>query len=119
MSCDLAVWHSKKRLTDAEALEIYHALCDGDTADVEPHPSVPAFLSELNLHYPDIDTIPDAQIDSSPWSVGFDASDAHVLMCIVWSRAAELVTFIERLAEKHRLVCFDPQNSVILTQTFS
>ena len=107
MSCDVAIWHSKTRLTDAEADHIYSALTDGDTADVEAHPGIGAFLDELRGRYPDIDTLAEVY-----------PSDAHVLLCMPWSRVVELMDFAERLAKKHALVCFDPQSSIILTQAF-
>jgi hypothetical protein len=105
MSCDVAIWHSKTRLTDAEADDIYSALTDGDTANVEAHPGIGAFLDELRGRYPDIDALAEVY-----------PSDAHVLLCMPWSKAVELMDFAERLAKKHALVCFDPQSSVILTQ---
>jgi hypothetical protein len=63
MSFDLGVWHTTKRLTDAEAGELYAALCESRTDGVTPHLAVDAFYADLTARYPEIDTVPDDRID--------------------------------------------------------
>ena len=109
MSYDLGVWHAARPMTTEEAGQVYLKLCDGDVSQVQAHPSVASFLAELTRTYPEIDDWDEADIESCPWSIAFDKSDRHVLMCMAYSRADEIVPFVESLARKHGLVCFNPQ----------
>jgi hypothetical protein len=109
MSFDLAVWYSSTPQTNDRALWIYQALCDGDCSVVEPQASVAAFLRELSAQYPDIDTVPEDEIDISPWTCCFDVSDGHVIMPISWGRVEEVAPIVVELAAKHGLVCYNPQ----------
>jgi hypothetical protein len=113
MSYDLAVWHAGKPITATEALAIHAKLCDGDISVVQPHASLNGFLAELVRSYPAIDAWPMDEIDSCPWSCSFDTSEGHVLICMVYSRAHDIVPFVESLAGTHDLVCFDPQRSFV------
>ena len=77
MSCDYAVWHTEARLTTAEAAQLYHALCEGNTSGVSPNPAVDAFYAEITALHPEIDDIQEEDIDDhdlSPWSIAFDRS---------------------------------------------
>lgn len=112
MSYDLAVWFPHQRLSDKEAEAIYVKLCNGEPAQLQPHPAVAAFYEELVAKHPEIDDVPDDKIDDHdycPWSVAHDRSDAHVIMCSVWSKAEYVSELISALSEKHGLVLFDPQ----------
>lgn len=113
MSCDYAVWFPHKHLSDAEAGAMYLALCDGDTSGVLAHPSVDAFYDELVAKHPEIDDIPDDQVDDHdlcPWSVAFDRSGGHLIMCCVWSKANDVDALLKPLARKHGLALYDPQS---------
>lgn len=80
MSCDFAVWFPHKRFTDEEAGEVYARLCEGDVSDVKPNPAVDAFYAELVANHPEIDDVPEDQIDDHelcPWSCAMDRSPAH------------------------------------------
>jgi hypothetical protein len=71
MSYDLAVWFPHKPLSDTQAGEVYHQLCRGIWDSITPHPAVDSFYEELISIYPEIDTIPEAEIDNMdlcPWS---------------------------------------------------
>lgn len=112
MSCDHAVWFPSRRLTDREAGALYVRLCDGDLSGVVPHPSVDAFYSELTAVHPEIDDIPEERIDDHeycPWSIAFDRSPGHLIMCCVWSRADYVGDLLRTLAKKHALALYDPQ----------
>ncbi len=111
MSYDLAVWYASQPITIKEAEDIYDRLLDDDLTALEPHPGVQAFLAELTSHYPQIYDWNDDDIGNCPWSIAFDQSDRYVTMCMVYSRTNELVPFIENLATKHDLVCYNPQSS--------
>ena len=117
MSFDLGVFFTSRSHTDAEAVQRYLAYCEEDdlSAYVEASPAVDAFLRELTAELPQIDDWPEESIDDCPWSCAFDVSEGHVLMPMVWSASDTLPTKIVALAEKHGLVCVDPQAERILT----
>jgi hypothetical protein len=117
VSCDYAVWHTESRLTDAEAIELYAKLCDGDPSDVSPSDAIAGFYAEITSLHPEIDSVPNDRMDDldlCPWSIAFDRSDGHLIMCCVWSRAEYVGDLVRRLARKHRLYCFDPQTDTII-----
>jgi hypothetical protein len=117
MSFDLAVWHTPRRLSDAEAEALYRQLCESRTDGVAPHPGVDTFYAELTTKHPEIDTIPDEQIDDHdlcPWSIAFDRSPGHIIMSCVWSRAGYVEGLVRELAAKHRLAVYDPQQSRVV-----
>jgi hypothetical protein len=112
MSFDLAIWHTPKRLTDAEAAVLYTALCASQRDGVAPHPGVEAFYAELTAKHPEIDTVPDERIDDHdycPWSCALDRSPGHVIMACVWPKAEYVQALVRELAVKHGLAVFDPQ----------
>lgn len=116
MSCDHAVWFPHKRLSDAEAGALYVALCDGDTSGVRGHPAIEAFYAELVAKHPEIDEIAEDQVgdhDLCPWSIAFDRSEGHILMCCVWSKADYVSELLKSLAAKHGLALYDPQSERI------
>jgi hypothetical protein len=116
VSCDYAVWHTQSRLTDAEALELYGKLCQGDPSGVSPSSSIAAFNAEITSLHPEIDSVPDERIDDldlSPWSVAFDRSAGHLIMSCVWSKAEYVGGLVRSLARKHSLTFFDPQAGTI------
>ncbi len=66
--------------------------------------------------HPEIDDISEDQIDDHdlcPWSIAFDRSEGHIIMCCVWSKADYVAGLLKSLAEKHGLALFDPQAGVV------
>lgn len=116
VSYDLCVFHAASPLTDDDAGERYQALVgvDGISLD-ELSPAVAAFLADLKVRYPDIDEVPESEVADNPWSGGFDVSRDHVAMTIRPACAPEVGHFVEELAKRHALVCFDPQEGAIVT----
>jgi hypothetical protein len=117
MSCDYAVWHTQSRLTDAEAFHLHYALCTGDVSGVSPSPAIAAFYAEITSLHPEIGDVPDDRrddLDFSPWSVAFDRSAGHLLICCVWSKAEYVGRLMLSLARKHGLAFFDPQAGTIV-----
>ena len=57
--------------------------------------------------------LPDSEVDNSPWSSSLEPSDRHLVMCMSYSRANEVVPFVERLAATHGLVCWNPQSGIV------
>jgi hypothetical protein len=110
MSFDLAVWHSEAALSQKEALEVYRKLCKQEWIPTGQHPSIAAFYDDLCGRYPEIDTLPEAEVDSCPWSCAHDKSGLHVIMCMNYGDELETAAqFIMEIAAKHGLICFDPQ----------
>jgi hypothetical protein len=117
MSCDYAVWHTMARLNARQAGELHLRLCDGDVSGVAPHPGIDAFYAEITALHPEIDDIPEDRIDDRdvcPWSVAFDRSEGHLILCCVWSKADEVGRLVSRLADKHGLAFYDPQSERIV-----
>ncbi len=110
MSFDLAVMNVETPISSGQAAKIYDELCEGNYDILKPSEQIDAFYRELIEKYPDIDSYSDDEVDDCPWSVNIDVSDGAVLMCVVWSRAEEVAPFVMRLAEKHGLACYDPQD---------
>ena len=117
MSCDFAVWFPDRRLSGAEAGEVYRRLCEGNIEDVVPSAVVHAFYHELTARHPEIDDIPEEEIDIHdlcPWSVALDRSPGHVIMACVWSKADYVQGLIMGLAREHGLAVYDPQSGKII-----
>ena len=117
MSYDLAVWYPSRAFSAEEAGEIYGRLCDGQTDVLEPDPAVTAFYTELTSLHPEIDDIPAERVDDHdlcPWSVAFDRSDAFVIMCAVWSSTELVNQVVSRLAAKHGLLVYNPQDGTVV-----
>jgi hypothetical protein len=116
MSFDLGVWHSDVPLSDKEAAEIYVHLCqDWPYLKGESH-SIVSFYDELTRRWPEIDTVPDEEIDNleyCPWSCALSHSDIAVVTSCVWSMADEVEAFVRELAQRHRLVLFSPQSGSV------
>jgi hypothetical protein len=116
MSCDHAVWFPSRRLSNEEAGALYVRLCEGDTSEVTPNGAIDAFYNELTAKHPQIDDIPEDRIDDHeycPWSIAFDRSPGHLIMCCVWSRADYVSGLLQELARKHGLALYDPQSERI------
>ena len=117
MSMDLSVFHTVRPISDAEALERYISYCENELRPeyVEPSPKVEALLRELAETYPQIDDIPESQLDQCPWSCAHDVSESHAIMAMVSSKYESAAMLIVELAHKYGLVCFDPISGTILT----
>ena len=113
MSCDFAVWNQPNTISNKEAVEKYIKLIEEDTSVVEESESIEKFYQALTALHPEIDDLPDDEVDNSYWSCAFDRSKGHLIMCAVWSRAEEAATSIFDLAHKHHLAVFDPQSETI------
>ena len=115
MSFDLYCVVSASSHQWRRARPLYVRLCREHT-ELAPHTSVDAFYGELTSKHPEIDTIPDDQIDDHdlcPWSCALDRSPAHVIMPCVWSKAEYVHSFVHSLAAKHGLAVYDPQSELV------
>ena len=116
MSCDFGVWFPSEQLNDEEATALYHRLCEDDAAGVVANPAVDAFYEELTELHPEIDDVPEDEynVDLCPWSVAFERSPGHILTSCVWSKAEYVADLLRRLAEKHGLCLYDPQQGQVV-----
>ena len=80
MSFDLGVWYGDRTWTVDEAGDLYVKLCEQTWIPTEEHASVQAFYEALCCAYPEIDTLPEAEVDECPWSCAHDRSGFHVLV---------------------------------------
>jgi hypothetical protein len=113
VSFDLAVWYPHDRLSNEQAMDVYRRLCAGQVTELLPHPAVEDFYRALIAIHPEVDDLPEHELDDSPWSVRIEHTPAHVVMCCVWPKAASTETTVRRLAQKHGLAVVDPQRSTI------
>lgn len=112
MSYDLGVFYTERAHSNEDAGERYVALCSEENKEpwVEPSPRVAAFYQELVARFPDDGG------ERDPWSAGpLDRSAGHVIMSMPFGKADEIEPFVTELAEKHGLVCFNPQGGDIVT----
>src|SRR6267143_4795804 len=116
MSYDLGVWYPHQRLTNSEAGQIYVDLCESRQTSLQAHPALRAFYDELYAAHPEIDDIPEERIDDHeycPWSCAHDRSDAHMIMCCLFSQADSVHNVVHKLAREHGLAVYDPQSETI------
>lgn len=116
MSYDLGVWYPHQRLSNTEAGQIYVALCESRPTPLQAHAAVEAFYNELCALFPEIDDIPEDRLDDHdycPWSCAHDRSDAHVIMCCVFSQADNVDRLVHNLTRKHGLAVYNPQSETI------
>ncbi len=116
MSYDIAVWHQPTKISNAQAVKTYISLCEEDLSGVSPHPSIDAFYNELTAKHPEIDDVPETDIDNHdlcPWSIAFDRSPSHLIMRCIWPKAEYVAGLVFELAEKHNLAVFDPASETI------
>jgi hypothetical protein len=113
MSYDLGVWYSKSSLSDQEAGDLYSKLSGLEWMPAETSPAVEAFYKGLTSLYPEINSVPESEIDSCPWNCALHRSGGHVLICIAWSRVEEVAPIVISMAGKQGLICFDPQTGKV------
>jgi len=115
VSFDLAVLSAARPLDAEQARDAYERLASGEEwyAVLPQDDRVAQFVAALSARWPDIDTLPEDQIEASPWSNGFDVSPAHVLLNMRWSSPDEIIQFCEATASALGLNLFDPQDGTL------
>ncbi|MGA7438234.1 MAG: hypothetical protein WBW32_08920 [Luteibacter sp.] len=110
MSFDLALFAHYSGVTDDEVREAYRAYCEGTKADLaEVSPVLAGFVQALEARYPQLQTLTDDEVDSSPWSCDFDQGPTHLILSMVFSRCVEVGEFIGELLKQFPLILYDPQ----------
>ena len=113
VSYDLYLWHGPQPVTTQQATAVCHQLARSQNDTVVPDTAVLAFHRELIERFPPLETLGDDETDDSPWNMSPDATADRVILCMGLSRASQIGPFILELAERHRLVCFDPSTGVV------
>jgi hypothetical protein len=110
VSYDLAFFAHAPDISEAEVRASYQAYCEGTRADSGAEsPVLAQFVRAVELRYPSLDALDDAELDDSPWASGFDRGPTHLIVCMTFSRAAEVGQFIWELLQQFPLVVYDPQ----------
>jgi len=102
MSFDLAVRPESPAMTAEEATRKYLELTALEPGALPAGPRAVAFYRELTARYPD-----------SPWSADLTLLGDAVVMSMGWSTPDAVVVFIRELAERRRLVLYDPQDGAV------
>jgi len=105
----LGVWNSNIAISDGEAARIFGQFAEEQGHSEEFNDQVYAFYCHLVQLYPEIDLVPEDQLDACPWACALDMSGAHVIIPMQRNRSAEIVPVVLALANRYGLVCFDPQ----------
>lgn len=109
MSFDLCVWCAPIPENEKLALEIYSSLCDGDESVVEPCSRVANFVADLQIRYPRLENLPIEDIEKGVWSMSPDVGAGYVSLTILFSKAQNVAEYVIGLANRYKLVVFDPQ----------
>jgi hypothetical protein len=119
VSYDIAVWEGDRPANDAAALETYNELwARYEDTDEPASDRILSYIEELTAKYPDLDDLPDDDVDDSPWAdspLQRNVMGPFFYFALVPSKAGETVPFIVETARRHELVCFDPQQVKLLS----
>jgi len=115
MSFDLAVLSGARRLDPDQARDAYDRLAKGAkwSAVVAKDDRVAQFVAALSARWPDIDSLPESQVDASPWSGGFEVSPGHVLITMRFTAPDDVLEFCLAKARELGLNVFDPQDGTL------
>jgi hypothetical protein len=103
----LAVWNSLTPISDEKGAHQYPLLKDVGSERRLDH-KIYAFYSRLITLYPEIETLPEDELDDSPWACSMEESGSHVIMAVMPEQSEKVVPQVLALAEENGLVCFDP-----------
>jgi hypothetical protein len=111
MSYSMMVFEGDVPRSEREAIAAYEAMIERyqDGEAVEPTPAIRAYVEALLARWPDIT---DDGGEDSPWADGpliGDASGPMLHFALVFSSLEESVPFVVAEAQRHNLVCVDPQ----------
>lgn len=111
----LAVWWSRTPMSSTEATGFYRDLLDEKRVPLGEEAQVYAFYNELCTRYPENEMLSDEELEDSPWACTHERSGVHVIMAVNRERSAEVIPVVLELAQKHDLICFDPQTKNVFS----
>jgi hypothetical protein len=121
VSYDLYVWRETTAITATRAaaklneLDENNELDEDDVTRFEAHAAVAAFYADLLTRFPALESVPDDTLETlGVWSVTPEASDRLISMSIGWRHVAEVAPTVRTLAGEHGLICYDPQDDVVV-----
>lgn len=109
----LGVWSSDTAISDREAADLYVTMSDGRYPPNEFNAEVYSFYCRLIQCYPEIDLVPENELEACPWACALDVSDSHLIMAIQPNKSYSVVPVVLELAEQHGLICFNPQSGKV------
>lgn len=109
MSFYVGVWKSETAISDEEAAARYRLLSTERLVQPEFDERVYAFCYRLTDLYPEVEMVPEDELDTCPWACGLDVSGDRVIMAIQPEQCEKVVPQVLALAEQFELVCFNPQ----------
>jgi hypothetical protein len=111
VSYDIAVWAGALPQSDADAAAQFAERIDvPPPADLQVNESVQKLVSKLTVRWPE-------DSESSPWSTSpliGEARGDFIYIPMTFSGAAQGVIAIANEAARLGLICFDPQDEVML-----
>jgi hypothetical protein len=125
VSFDLAVWEQSSFITKEHAVGVFERATSGDPiVGFEQTGRLARFSDELFRIYPDLDALTERRLrklertDSAKlvWSVGGldkQVETGFLYLCIQWSKARDVLATVVRLAGRHDVLVFDPQEDGI------
>ena len=112
MTYDLGAF-GKQNSRDSIA-SLYIKACESKIVDIKPSPEMVKFIEEMSRLYPDLDSVPESEIDNCPWACGFDQSDRHWIAPMLFSFVENMVPKVIELARKCNVYIYDPQSDKII-----
>lgn len=67
------------------------------------------FYCRLTNLYPEVEMVPEDELDACRWACSIDMPGSHVIMAIQPDKFEEVLPKVVAITERHQLVCFDPQ----------
>ena len=70
MNCSYLIWYSPRKVSHRFARRFYQKLCKGCLKNFSDHPTIDKFYFELTSYHPEINDVPENEIDNfdlSPW----------------------------------------------------
>jgi hypothetical protein len=112
MSYDLGAFGKQN---DVNTLpKLYIKACESDISGIKPSQEMIIFIEKVNKLYPDLDSVPESEIDSCPWASGFDQSDRHWIAPMSYSFINDMIPKILKLAKECNVYLYDPQSEDII-----
>lgn len=116
MSYDVAVWAGPQPADDEAAAAEFERRAEAlEEGDLEPaSPALTGFLDELLAVLPPLDESDDP---SSPWATGpepGDVSGDFAYLTMTYPGAEASLGTVADVARRRGLVCFDPQDGMLL-----
>jgi hypothetical protein len=113
MSFDLAVWYEPAIVTAEEAARKYERILEREPGTVVADPRAAGFHRELIARYPNLSDLTVDEFEDSPWAMDPSVVVDAVILSMSWSMAEPALPYIRELAERHELVCYDPQSGAV------